>query len=74
MEGRETSWLEPEMPRVEPDRAALEIAHRKLRSSLPLDAMLKDPALTAVLRMLARQHMRRRDQVDVKKLQANDQD
>jgi hypothetical protein len=62
------------MPRVEPDRAALEIAHSKLHSSLPLDTMLKDPALTAVLRMLARRHMLRRAQVDVKKLQANDQD
>lgn len=62
------------MARAEPDRAALEVAHRMLRSSLPLDAMLKDPALTAVLRMLASRHMLRRAQVDVKKLQANDQD
>jgi hypothetical protein len=62
------------MPRVEPDRAALEIAHSKLRSNLSLDTMLKDPALTAVLRMLARRHMRRRTQVDAKKLQANDND
>lgn len=62
------------MPRAEPDRAALEIAHRKLHSSLPLDAMLKDPTLTALLCMLACRHMRSRAQVDVKKLQSNDRD
>jgi hypothetical protein len=62
------------MARAEPDRAALEIAHRKLRSSVPLDVMLNDPTFKTVLHMVARRHMRQRGQVDVKKLQANDFD
>ena len=62
------------MPRAEPDRAALEIAHRALRSALPLDEMLKDRPQELILKMLARRHMQRRERVDVKKLQANDND
>lgn len=63
------------MVRAEPDRAALEIAHRKLFVTTPLDAMLQNPTLRLVLRAVACAHMRRRDdQVDVKKLQANDHD
>lgn len=57
-----------------PDRAALEIAHRFLRTSQPLDEMLKIPALCIVLKNVAQRHMQRRARVDVKKLQANDLD
>jgi hypothetical protein len=60
------------MVRIEPDRASLEIAHRMLRVTAPIDDMLKNPALRVVLRAVARRHMQRRDRIDVKKLQAND--
>lgn len=62
------------MARVEPDRVALEIAHRMLDSKVPLDDMLKNPALSAALKAVARRHMRRRAHVDIKRLQANDND
>lgn len=62
------------MPRISPDRAALEIARIKLRTAAPLDEMLKDPSLKIILEVVARRHMQRRDRVDVKKLQANDND
>lgn len=62
------------MVRAEPDRAALEIAHRMLRVPTALDDMLKVPALHIILKAVARRHMQRRAQVDVKKLQANDHD
>lgn len=60
------------MARAEPDRAALEIAHRMLGAKTSLDDMLKDPTFKAALNAAARRHMRRRAQVDLKKLQAND--
>jgi len=62
------------MVRTEPDRASLEIAHRMLRVTASIDDMLKNPALRVVLRAVARRQMKRRDQVDVKKRQANDND
>ena len=62
------------MVRAEPDRAALEIAHRMLRVTASVDDMLKNPSLRVVLRAVARRHMQRRNQVDLKKLQANDND
>lgn len=62
------------MARPAPDRAALEIAHTILRGQTPLDDMLKNPALKTVLTTTARRHMRHRDRIDVKKLQANDND
>lgn len=58
----------------QPDRAALEVAHRMLRTPTPLDELLRHPAFELVLNTLARRHMKRRSQVDVKKLQANDND
>jgi hypothetical protein len=61
------------MVRAEPDRAALEIAHRMLRVTASLDDMLKNPAFTVILKAVARRHMQRRARPDVKKLQANDQ-
>jgi hypothetical protein len=60
------------MARPDPDRAALEIAHRQLASKVSLDEMLKDRAQTLILNLLARRHMQRRARPDVKKLQAND--
>ncbi len=60
------------MARPTPDRAALEFAHRALRTNLPLDYMLTVPAHLIVLNILARRHMQRRARIDVKKLQAND--
>ena len=60
--------------RIEPDRAALEIAHRALQSTQPLDEMLKHRGLELILKLLARRHVQRRGRVDVKKLQANDHD
>lgn len=62
------------MARIVPDRAALEIAHSQLHSTMPLDVMLKTPALRVVLKALAVRHMKRRAQVDLKKRQANDND
>jgi len=59
-------------PALTPDRAALEIAHRSLRCSTPLDEMLKDASLRRLVESLARRHMKRRSRVDVKMLQAND--
>jgi hypothetical protein len=62
------------MPRIEPDRAALEIAHRRLRCSLSLDQVLADARLRTVLMTVARKHMRSRSRFDPKMLQANDND
>lgn len=62
------------MVRVDPDRLALEIAHRALQTPMPLDEMLKSRPYELILKLLARRHMQRRERVDVKKLQANDHD
>ncbi len=58
--------------RIEPDRAALEIAHRQLFTTMPLDEMLQHRDFSLILKNVARRHMQRRAQLDVKKLQAND--
>ncbi len=62
------------MQRIDPDRIAMEIAHRALATSMPLDEMLKHRHYELILKLLARRHMQRRARVDVKKLQANDHD
>lgn len=62
------------MPRIQPDRAALEIAHQLLCMTVPLDEMLKSRAQQIILENVARAHMQRRDRLDVKKLQSNDHD
>jgi hypothetical protein len=62
------------MARIEPDRAALEIAYRKSRQTMSLDAMLQVPNLKATLYAMARRHMRARLKFDPKKMQANDND
>lgn len=61
------------MVRVEPDQAALEVAHLKMRTSLPLAEVMKDPSLRVIARAVARRHMQQRLRFDAKKLQANDQ-
>jgi hypothetical protein len=60
--------------RIAPDQAALEIAHRKLRTDLPLDAMLVHPTFRLILENVARRHMQLRSRFDAKRLQANDHD
>lgn len=62
------------MVRAEPDRAALEIAHRKLCVTATLDEMLTNPTFKLILKAVARRHMQRRGKPDVKKLQANDKE
>lgn len=62
------------MERLQPDRAALEIAHRNLGAEASLDDMLSHPTLRIILENRARHHMQRRTRTDVKKLQANDND
>ncbi len=62
------------MAAVDPDRAALEIAHRQLQTDMTLEYMLEHRTHAMVLKCLARRHMQRRSRVDVKKLQANDND
>jgi hypothetical protein len=62
------------MHRIEPTRAALEVAHRKLRTPTPLDQLLQHPTLKIVVESVARMQMRRGLPVDFKKLQANDLD
>lgn len=57
------------------DRAALERAHRALRTSMPLDEMLKQPALAKTIAIVASQEPRkRRPSFDWRKAQANDLD
>lgn len=57
-----------------PDRAALEVAHRLLRTPLSIDDMLAHPAHRLILKNVALVHMQRRAKFDAKKLQANDND
>lgn len=60
--------------RIEPDRAALEIAHMKLRTRMSLDDMLKNAKFASILKAVARRHMKRRAQFDAKKFQSGDTD
>lgn len=62
------------MNAIVPDRAALEIAHRKLRSTRPLDEMLQVASLRKMLETVARRHMKQRARFDPKMLQAGDTD
>lgn len=61
-------------PRIEPDRAALEVAHRLLHTPLSLEQMLASRPLSLILQNVARRHMQRRCGYDVKRRQANDCD
>ena len=58
----------------EPDRAALEIAHRLLATGLSFDQAMSHRIWKTVIKTRARRHMQRREQFDLKKLQANDND
>lgn len=60
--------------RIQPDRAALEVAHRLLFVATPLDEMLRQTTFRLILENVARRHMQRRGARDLKKLQANDND
>ncbi|HEY0843781.1 MAG TPA: hypothetical protein VGE12_00330 [Noviherbaspirillum sp.] len=60
--------------RLQPDRAALEVAYRLLPCEAPLEAVLEHPALRIILENVARAHMQRRARFDARKLQANDND
>ena len=60
--------------KFQPDPAALEIAHRLLRTTLTLEQLLASPTFKPILENVARRHMQRRAQFDVKKLQCNDND
>lgn len=62
------------MNKPAPDQIALEVAHRGLRTGLALEQVLADPTLRIILENRARYHMQRRARIDVKKLQANDND
>jgi type II secretory pathway component PulL len=63
-------------PTTSPDRAALERARSRLKTSMPLDEMLSVPALAATLRAVATQKPRRKraPRFDWRKAQANDLD
>lgn len=58
-------------PRIEPDRAALEITHRRLRFSIPLDEMLAHPAHSIAIKAVASKHMKQRSWFDAKVAAAN---
>ena len=62
------------MTKIDPDRAALEIAYGQLHTTRPLDELLKVLNLRATLYAMARRHMKRHDRFDPKKMQANDND
>lgn len=61
-------------PQLEPDRAALEVARRLLRTEASLEQLLASRPLSLILHNVARRHMQRRAQADLKKLQAADAD
>jgi hypothetical protein len=62
------------MKRIEPDRAALEIARSMLRTTRPLNELLAVPSLRKVLETVARRHMKNRAKFDPKKAQSGDLD
>lgn len=64
------------MPRIkkEPDRISLEIAHRKLALTQPLDEVMKSKLLAKAVKAVARKHIKNRERFDVKKMQSGDND
>ncbi|BBB65885.1 hypothetical protein UNDYM_1632 [Undibacterium sp. YM2] len=58
----------------EPDLAALEIAHGLLATRLSFQEAMNHPTWKVVIKTRARKHMQQREQFDLKKLQANDND
>ena len=64
----------PRIPSDQIDRSALEQAWRRLGLRLPLDQMLQNQSHRIVLENVARRVIQQRSTVDIKKLQANDND
>jgi hypothetical protein len=63
------------MQRIQPDRAALEIAWGKRKNRpFTLEQMLADKTQRSIIENEARKHMKQRDKFDLKKHQANDID
>jgi hypothetical protein len=63
------------MRRIQPDRAALEIAWSKKTSRpLTLEQMLADTNQRRIIENEARAHMRRRIRFDIRKIQSGDRD
>lgn len=60
--------------RIVPTRMALEIAHRFLKVSTPLDEMLRHPTYRPILENVARLHIKRLQKFDAQKARANDLD
>ena len=59
--------------RIKPDRMALEIAHKKMCTTMPLDKMLEVEKWRRILENMARKHMKQRAKFDIKMIQANDE-
>jgi hypothetical protein len=58
-----------------PDRRALEIAYSRLKDqSMPLDAMLKNPAMKISLERAARTHQARLNRFDAKAARCGNDD
>ena len=64
----------PAQQAPEPDRAAIAIAYELCGKPMPLEKMLANPAQKAALISRAKKHMKQRQKMDLKKLQANDND
>lgn len=62
------------MARIEPDQAALEIAHRLVAPRTTFGDAMRTPAIKRAIETRARKHMRDRSRFDLKKLQAADAD
>ncbi len=62
------------MARIEPDRAALEIAYKRLGIAMPMTDALQHPTYKRLITARARKHMKQRLQFDPKKQQSNDND
>ena len=52
---------------------ALEIAHKKMCTTMPLDKMLEVEKWRRILENMARKHMKQRAKFDIKMIQANDE-
>ncbi|MFZ6690258.1 hypothetical protein [Undibacterium sp. SXout20W] len=59
---------------ITPDKAALEIAYKRLGITLSYSDAMSNPTYKKLIEARARAHMRQRDRFDLKKLQANDND
>lgn len=57
---------------TQPDQLALEIAHRRVAPRTPYAEAMADPAISKLITARARRHMRERQKMDLKRIQAND--